>query len=298
MSTAITKDPLATAADDLHTVGELFIIATPIGNLADISHRALDVLGSVEYILAEDTRHSKRLLNHYGISTKLKSCHEHNESAMVDWVVKQLNTGKDLALISDAGTPLISDPGFVLVRALRELGHRVLTVPGASSVIAALSIAGLPTDSFIYDGFLSAKSSARRTQYAAYRHQTRTVVLLESSHRIVASINDLISELGGERVIVVARELTKRFETVLSGTAQQVADLMSVDDDQTRGEFVLMIEGAPAVSEVDAALENLLNVLLPELPLKQATSLAAKITGQRKNDVYDLALKLKSLAPD
>ena len=143
--------------------GSLYIVATPIGNLSDISQRALDVLANVDFILAEDTRHSKRLLNHYGIATRLKSCHEHNEAAQVDWVQSQLDQGLDLALISDAGTPLISDPGFVLVRALRSAGYRILTVPGPSSIIAALSIAGLPTDGFVYDGFLPSKSSARKT---------------------------------------------------------------------------------------------------------------------------------------
>ena len=295
MNTSISKDPNEINVDDSCQTGELHVVATPIGNLADISHRALEVLGRVDCILAEDTRHSKRLLNHYGISTSLKSCHEHNESNLIAWVTKQLDTGNDLALISDAGTPLISDPGFVLVRALREQGYRVLTVPGASSIIAALSIAGLPTDSFIYDGFLNAKSAARRAQYAQYRHQTRTVVLLESSHRIVASINDLIAELGTQRTVVVARELTKRFETVLSGTAQEVADLFSADDDQTRGEFVLMIAGAPEKPESEAAVEDLLQILLTEVSVKKAAAMAAKISGWRKNDIYDLALKVKSM---
>ena len=298
MRTPITKDPFETTVDKIAAMGELYIVATPIGNLADISHRALQVLGSVDCILAEDTRHSKRLLNHYGISTSLKSCHEHNELSLVDWVAGKLNEGDDLALISDAGTPLISDPGFVLVRSLRERGHRIVTIPGASAIIAALSIAGLPTDSFVYDGFLSAKSTARRAQYAKYRHQTRTVVLLESSHRIVASINDLISELGGQRSVVIARELTKRFETVLGGSAQEVADILSADEDQTRGEFVLMIAGAADKPESETALEDLLQVLLTEVSVKQASAMAAKISGQRKNEVYELALKIKSVAKE
>jgi len=298
VSTSITKDPFETTVDKITAMGELYIVATPIGNLADISHRALQVLGGVDCILAEDTRHSKRLLNHYGISTSLKSCHEHNELSLVDWVAAKLNEGHDLALISDAGTPLISDPGFVLVRSLRERGHRIVTIPGASAIIAALSIAGLPTDSFVYDGFLSAKSTARRAQYAKYRHQTRTVVLLESSHRIVASINDLISELGGQRSVVIARELTKRFETVLGGSAQEVADILSADEDQTRGEFVLMIAGAADKPESETALEDLLQVLLTEVSVKQAATMAAKISGQRKNEVYELALKIKSVAKE
>jgi len=166
----------------------LHVVATPIGNLADISQRALDVLASVDIILAEDTRHSKRLLNHYGITTRLKSCHEHNEASQIDWVKSQLDEGLNLALISDAGTPLISDPGFVLVRALRSAGYSVVTVPGASSIIAALSISGLPTDGFVYDGFLPSKASARQKALVEYVNQTRTTVLLESSHRITACV--------------------------------------------------------------------------------------------------------------
>jgi len=298
VSTSISKDPIAINADDPNAAGELYVVATPIGNLADISQRALEVLSRVECILAEDTRHSKRLLNHYGISTTLRSCHEHNESKLIAWVMRQLDAGTNLALISDAGTPLISDPGFVLVRALREGGHRVTTVPGASSIIAALSIAGLPTDGFIYDGFLSAKSTARRAQYTKYKHQARTVVLLESSHRIIASVNDLITELGGDRTVVLARELTKRFETVLSGTAQEIADMLNADVDQTRGEFVIMIAGAPVKPQAEVDLEDLLIVLLAEVTVKQAASMAAKVSGRRKNDVYELALKIKSSMPD
>lgn len=298
VSTSISKDPTAINANEPGSAGELYVVATPIGNLSDISQRALDVLSDVEYILAEDTRHSKRLLNHYGISTSLRSCHEHNESNVIAWVAQKLDAGSNLAIISDAGTPLISDPGFVLVRALRERGYRVTPVPGASSIIAALSIAGLPTDSFVYDGFLNTKSTARRAQYAKYRHQTRTIVLLESSHRIIASINDLITELGSQRAVVVAREMTKRFETVLSGHAQEVADRLAADDNQTRGEFVIMIAGAQEKSEVDTDLEDLLQVLLTEVSVKQAASMAAKISGRRKNDVYDLALKIKSMAQE
>ncbi|MCL4161936.1 UNVERIFIED_CONTAM: hypothetical protein GTU68_057512, partial [Idotea baltica] len=192
----------------------LYIVATPIGNLDDISMRAQKVLASVSVILAEDTRHSKRLTNHYGITTRLKSCHEHNELERVEWVTQQLNQGSDLALISDAGTPLISDPGFVLVRALREQGYPVTTVPGPSSLIAALSMAGLPTDRFIFDGFLPAKSVARCRQYAEYENEARTVVLFESSHRIIASLADCAEVLGQQRRIVVAREITKQYETV------------------------------------------------------------------------------------
>jgi 16S rRNA (cytidine1402-2'-O)-methyltransferase len=273
--------------------GQLFIVATPIGNLADISQRALQVLASVDCILAEDTRHSKRLLNHYAIGSKLRSCHEHNEDSMVAWVAAQLDAGQQLALISDAGTPLISDPGFVLVRALRAREYDIVTVPGPSSIIAALSIAGLPTDGFVYDGFLPSKSGARQTALTQYLHQPRTIVLLESSHRIKACLLDVVETLGAERQIVLARELTKRFETVLAGSAQQVSDILLNDDDQSRGEFVLMIAGAPVVQQDDADVLQVLRTLVAELPVKQAAKIAAKLTGKRKNEVYDMALLVK-----
>lgn len=273
--------------------GQLFVVATPIGNLADISHRALQVLTNVTTILAEDTRHSKRLLNHYGISTKLRSCHEHNEQSQIDWVQSQLDSGADLALISDAGTPLISDPGFVLVRALRLAGYSVLAVPGPSSIIAALSVAGLPTDGFVFDGFLPAKSSARQTALMGYENEHRTIVLLESSHRIQACLADIVAVLGGHRQVVIARELTKRFETVLAGQASEVLDVVHANEDHTRGEFVVMLAGGEPMSESDANINSMLKIMLAELPVKQAAGLAAKITGKRKNDVYQLALAVK-----
>ena len=290
VSDPISKDSRAANSSES---GQLLVVATPIGNLGDISHRALQVLGSVDFILAEDTRHSKRLLNHYGIGSKLRSCHEHNEESLVEWVKSQLDQGLDLALISDAGTPLISDPGFVLVRALREQGYKIVTVPGPSSIIAALSIAGLPTDGFVYDGFLPSKSGARQAALANYANEHRTIVLLESSHRIKACLADLVEVLGGQRQIVVARELTKRFETVLAGSAESVLEVFSSDDDQSRGEFVLMLAGVEPVSSSDADVAAILKVLLAELPVKQAAGIAAKLTGKRKNEVYDLALTVK-----
>lgn len=275
-------------------MGTFYVVATPIGNLGDISHRALEVVSSVSVVLAEDTRHSRRLFNHYGISTKLRACHQHNEAELVDWVIRQLGEGHDLALVSDAGTPLISDPGFVMVRALREQGINICAVPGPSSIIAALSIAGLATNQFVFDGFLPAKSSARKTQLQTYLSQSRTIVLLESSHRIEACLADIVEVLGGDRKLVLARELTKKFETVLSGTAADVWQTLRDDPDQSRGEFVLMLEGAAPVPEGEMELRKLLQVLLQEFPLKQAASLAARITGGRKNEIYDLALILKS----
>lgn len=283
----VVKQP---ASED---AGQLFIVATPIGNLADISQRALQVLGSVDCILAEDTRHSKRLLNHYAIGTKLRSCHEHNEESMVNWVTSQLDRGLNLALISDAGTPLISDPGFVLVRALRAQGYDIVAVPGPSSIIAALSIAGLPTDGFVYDGFLPSKSGARQASLSRYLNQSRTIVLLESSHRIKACLLDLVETLGADRQIALGRELTKRFETLLAGSAQEVSDILQNDEDQSRGEFVLMIAGVPEVQKDDAEVHQILRVLVAELPVKQAAAIAAKLSGKRKNEVYDMAQSIK-----
>lgn len=273
--------------------GVLSVVATPIGNLGDISHRALAVLRQADWVLAEDTRHSKRLLNHYGINRKLRSCHEHNEAAQIEWAAQRLDEGASIALISDAGTPLISDPGFVLVRALREQAYSVVAVPGPSSIIAALSISGLPTDGFVYDGFLPAKTKGRQSALRRYLNEPRTVIVLESSHRIAACMEDIVAVLGHDRTVVVARELTKKFETVLSGTAQSVLSILQQDQDQTRGEFVVMLAGVPPVEESQAELTALLETLLAELPVKQAAKIAAKLSGKRKNDVYDLALSLK-----
>lgn len=269
------------------------VVATPIGNLADISQRALQVLSAADLILAEDTRHSKRLLNHYGISAKLRSCHEHNEAQLIEFVQRRLGRGETIALISDAGTPLISDPGFVLVRALRKQGFEVQSVPGPSSIIAALSVAGLATDRFVFDGFLPPRRAARQSRLQTYANEVRTVVLLESSHRIIDSVNDIASVLGPEKRLVIARELTKKFETVLDASAGELQLIMQQDPDQSRGEFVLMLEGTSAKPASVEDSEATLSVLLDELPLKQAVKLAARITGQARNDVYKLALRLK-----
>lgn len=292
--------PLISKADQQagQLPGQLYVVATPIGNLDDFSKRAIAVLSSVSVVLAEDTRHSKRLLNHYGINTRLKSCHQHNEQQQVVWVMEQLSAGNDLALISDAGTPLISDPGFNLVSALRRENFNVVTVPGPSSIIAALSIAGLPTDRFVFDGFLPVKSAARQSQLSLYLNEVRTVVLLESSHRIVASLTDFERVLGGDRRLVIARELTKKFETVLDGSISELANRLADDSDQTRGEFVLMLAGVSAVAQEQFDTMLVLKELTAVLPLKQASTIAAKLTGKRKNELYDLALSLKSDVQD
>ena len=275
--------------------GVLYIVATPIGNLQDISARALEVLKSVSLVAAEDTRHSKKLLTHYGIGTSLQSVHEHNERDVTDRLVQKLTAGTDIALVSDAGTPLISDPGYHLVRAARQAGIRVVPVPGPVALIAALSVAGLPTDRFVFEGFLPAKQTARRQRLQGLAAETATLVFYESSHRIVASLADMADCLGGDREATLARELTKTFETVLTGSLLDLLGQLQADSHQQKGEFVVMLQGAsprdPAA--IDAASEQVLAVLLSELPLKQAASLGARITGVSKNALYEQGLKIK-----
>jgi 16S rRNA (cytidine1402-2'-O)-methyltransferase len=274
--------------------GVLYVVATPIGNLEDISQRAIGVLGRVSLIAAEDTRHSRKLLNHYGIAGHLQAVHEHNERDISKRLLRKLADGHDIALISDAGTPLISDPGFVLVRAARQAGIRVVPVPGPSALIAALSVAGLPTDCFHFEGFLPAKAAARRERLTGLQYVDTTLVFYESSHRIVDSLADMAACLGGERNATLARELTKTFETVHDGTLAELNDWIQADSNQQKGEFVVVVQGAvtdPAA--LDAAARHTLEVLLAELPLRQAAALAAKVSGVSKNRLYEYGLGLK-----
>ena len=276
-------------------VGTLYIVATPIGNLDDISARALRVLATVDRIAAEDTRHSQRLLNHYGIRTPLSSLHEHNERQKVEGLLAELEQGLSLALISDAGTPLISDPGFPLVRAARERGMRVVPVPGCSAAICALSAAGLPTDRFVFEGFLPARAGQRENRLRELAEETRTLVFYESSHRILDSLASMAALFGEARRAVVARELTKTYETIRDGTLTDLLDWMRADTQQQKGEFVVLVEGAPARDSeaVDAASERVLVTLLEELSVKQSAALAAKLTGVAKKRLYERALELQ-----
>jgi 16S rRNA (cytidine1402-2'-O)-methyltransferase len=278
------------------TAGVLYVVATPIGNLLDISTRALDVLRTVALIAAEDTRHSKKLLSHYGIATALFAVHEHNERDVTDKLLRILAGGEDVALVSDAGTPLISDPGFYLVRAARQAQLRVVPVPGPSALIAALSVAGLPTDRFVFEGFLPAKQTARQQRLQALAAETGTLVFYESSHRICDCLSDMAAGLGATRAATVARELTKTFETIKQGTLAELAEWVQADSNQQKGEFVVLVQGAKPRerSSIDATAEQVLTVLLAELPLKQAAGLAAKITGLSKNVLYQHGLKLKN----
>jgi 16S rRNA (cytidine1402-2'-O)-methyltransferase len=276
--------------------GVLYIVATPIGNLQDISARALDVLGEVSLIAAEDTRRSKKLLAHYGIATALQSVHEHNERDVTDRLLQRLTAGADIALVSDAGTPLISDPGYYLVRAARQAGIRVVPVPGPAALIAALSVAGLPTDRFVFEGFLPPRQAARRQRLQALSAETATLVFYESSHRIVGCLADMADCLGGHREAALARELTKTFETVLTGSVEELLEQLQADSQQQKGEFVVILQGAPLrdPAAIDALSEQVLTVLLSELSLKQAARLAARITGVPRNTLYALGLKIKN----
>ena len=274
--------------------GVLYVVATPIGNLEDISARALRILREVNCIAAEDTRHTGQLLRHFNIETPLLSLHEHNERDRLAALVARLRQGQSLALVSDAGTPLISDPGFVLVRELRRQGLKVIPVPGPSSLLAALSVAGLPTDRFVFEGFLPARPTARQKRLQALAQEERTLVCFEASHRIVETLADLATVFGAERPAVVTRELTKRFEEIHGATLGELAIWLAADPHRQKGEFVLVIQGAPAATKTDTLeTRRLLTALLAELPTSRAVTVAAKVTGLRKKPLYELALMLE-----
>ncbi len=277
-------------------VGTLYVVATPIGNLEDISARALRVLGDVALIAAEDTRHSSRLMAHFGIQTPLAACHEHNERDEGSRFIGRLQAGDDVALISDAGTPLISDPGYHLVRQARAAGIAVVPVPGACALIAALSAAGLPSDRFIFEGFLPAKTAARCARLEALKEEPRTLIFYEAPHRILESLCDFETIFGGARVAVLGRELTKTFETLKGLPLAELRAWVGADSNQQRGECVLLVEGwqaPPGESAVSAEALRVLDLLLAEMPLKRAAAIAADITGVRKNLLYQAALERK-----
>ncbi|MBA3582545.1 MAG: 16S rRNA (cytidine(1402)-2'-O)-methyltransferase [Gammaproteobacteria bacterium] len=272
------------------SVGTLYVVATPIGHLDDLTPRAQSTLAMVDVIAAEDTRHTASLLRHFAINTPLVALHEHNERDRIALLLQRLQQGDNIALVSDAGTPLISDPGYPLVHAVRAAGIRVVPIPGACAAIAALSVAGLPTDHFSFIGFLPARAAARREVLRNVSQHPWTLIVYESSHRIEDCLQDCITVLGEQRVAVLARELTKQFETILSGSLASIAQQVSADPNQRKGEFVLLIAGAPAVATDTLALDQVLDVLLAELPLKQAVALAVKLTGVKRNEVYQRAL--------
>lgn len=276
--------------------GALYVVATPIGNLSDMSQRAVEVLNTVDRIAAEDTRRTGRLLQHYAIQTPMVALHEHNERELAPGLVKQIGEGETLALVSDAGTPLISDPGYRVVRLAREAGVNIIPVPGPSALIAALSASGLPTDHFVFEGFLPSRQTARKARLEALRSEPRTLVFYEASHRIVDCLKDMLVVYGVERRAVLARELTKQFETIRDGTLQELVRWISDDPNQQKGEFVVIVAGEQAneAHAVDAEAERVINLLLDELPIKTAAKLAARITGVNKRALYDRALQIKA----
>ena len=274
--------------------GTLYVVATPIGNLRDISLRALDVLKSVAVIAAEDTRVTAKLLNRFGIAAKLTALHEHNEKRAAPQLLALLGQGKSVALVSDAGTPAVSDPGAHLVAAARAAGHAVTPVPGANAAVAALSVAGLIGPQFLFYGFLPRRASERRRELARLAAHPFAMVFFEAPHRIASSLSDMQVAFGAARRVVIARELTKLFETIRACSLAEAVDWLDRDENQRQGEFVLIVEGATPSAVSDDEAQHALSILLAELPLKQAVALAAKITGGRKNELYELALKLKS----
>ena len=274
--------------------GALYVVATPIGNLQDMTARALVVLRQVDVIAAEDTRQTRKLLDHYEIKTPLLSLHDHNERDATERVIERLAALSDVALVCDAGTPLISDPGFPLVRECRQRGIPVVPIPGASAVIAALSVSGLPTDRFRFEGFLPRKPAGRQERLASLRDDRATLVFYESSHRVLEAIRDMAQAFGTDRHAVVARELTKLHESVLSGPLGELAARVAMEPNQQRGEFVLLVAGQDAQPEAFSKIgvRRCLEVLLAELPVKQAVGLAVQLTGFKRNQVYQQALAL------
>lgn len=268
--------------------GVLYLVATPIGNLGDVTQRALEVLAEADLVAAEDTRRSRTLLDRYGISAKLVSLHEHNETDQAPALVEQLRGGTSIALVSDAGTPLVSDPGYRLVRLAIDAGVTVSPVPGASAVTAALSVSGLPPDRFAFEGFLPAKANARKSALQSLALEPRTQVFFESSHRIVASLADLAEVYGPERQAAVCRELTKQFETVLRGGLGELAQRVASESNQQKGEFVIVVAGHEAAAEQQHAQGlDLARALLEHLPASQAAKVAARISGAPRRDLYE-----------
>lgn len=279
----------------VHHVPTLYVVATPIGNLQDISLRALDVLKTVDAIAAEDTRHTSHLLSHFAIQKKLIAVHEHNEQKSAQLLLERLQSGESIALVTDAGTPGISDPGAIVVDVLREAGVNVVPVPGASAVIAALSASGITATGFMFHGFLPASGSQRRKSLEDLKAYSCTLVFYEAPHRIIECVEDLAKVLGGERRVTIARELTKTFETFHRCALQDAKIWLESNPNQQRGEFVLLVEAAIVIEEADISedAERVLRLLLADLPLKQAVKLATEITGVKKNILYEFALKLK-----
>ncbi len=281
--------------DHSSDMGQLYIVATPIGNLQDISPRAVAVLKRVDRIAAEDTRHSGHLLKQLDINTHCIALHEHNERQFAEKIIQQIKEGSHIALISDAGTPLVSDPGYFLVKLAHEENIPVTPIPGPCALIAALSAAGVATDRFCFEGFVPSKGGPRKTFYSQRQKEPRTMVFYETPHRIVESLKDLCEQLDEDRTVVLARELTKTFETIRNDTAKSLLAWVKEDSNQQRGEIVLVVQGyrMPEGDTISEETERTLKILLKELSLKQAVKLTVDITGEKKKRIYNFALALK-----
>lgn len=279
-------------------INALYVVATPIGNLGDISHRALDTLRNVSVVAAEDTRMTKSLLAHFGIGAKLIAVHEHNERHAADGIVKLLSEGQSVALVTDAGTPAVSDPGAQVVAAVRAAGFTVIPIPGASALVAAISASGEGEHGFLFHGFLPVKEGDRRRQLESLKESPYAIVLYESPHRVIDSVTTIAAVMGDSRELVICRELTKKFETIVRLKLSEAVAWLESDDNNQRGEFVLVLSnpivGAALEPEIaqTQVLERTLSILLTELPLKQAVGLAVKLTGEKKNRIYAMALSL------
>ena len=273
--------------------GILYIVATPIGNLEDMTERARTVLEAVDLIAAEDTRHSKHMLSNYGITTRLQAYHDHNEESQSPKLLAKLQAGESIALISDAGTPLINDPGFRLVALAHENNVQVVPVPGSCAAIAALSASGLTVNRFTFEGFPSAKQGSRIKQFEALSSEQRTIVFYVSSHKVIDTLKDMATVFGEDREITFAREITKTFETIRKSTLGEMCEWVEADLNQRKGEIVVVIEGSDKEESDDPMRDAVLLALIDELPIKQAAKIAAKITGASKNDLYKQALKMK-----
>ncbi|MBR9909086.1 MAG: 16S rRNA (cytidine(1402)-2'-O)-methyltransferase [Gammaproteobacteria bacterium] len=271
----------------------LYVVATPIGNLRDMVPRAVEVLQTVDVIAAEDTRHSARLLEHFQVTTRLLAYHDHSDEQQVEYLAGLLQSGQSLALISDAGTPLVSDPGYRLVNRVRQLGIRVVPIPGACALIAALSASGLPSDRFTFEGFLPAKTGQRCNRLQVLAAEERTLIFYEAPHRIVASLADMAAVFGAEREAVLARELTKTYETIAGGSLAELQQFVEADANQRKGEMVVIVRGKARAAErsLDTEAERVMSILLRELSVKQASELGAEITGLKKKALYQWALE-------
>jgi 16S rRNA (cytidine1402-2'-O)-methyltransferase len=281
-------------------IGKLYIVAVPIGNYADMTPRAIDILKRVDFIIVEDTRHSGKLLKHFAIINKMQALHDHNEATFAPKIIDLLKQGQQLALISDAGTPLISDPGYKLVHLAQQHKIQVIPIPGVSALITALSVSGLATDKFCFEGFLSSKKQSRCNQLASYTNEARTMVFYEAPHRLLDTLKDMADIFGGEHLVVMARELTKTFETIKKASLEELVEWVENDRNQQKGEIVLLVEGFKPLNSgsggkvLSAQTENILSKLLVELSLKQAVQLTVAISGEKKKGIYQRALELQS----